>query len=142
MDATRYSHQRAGGYPKGNRRRLFQVRRNHGRNGSEERPSAGKATAATLIAIVIFAPELGNLFTDDNLAWVTYLALNEAVKGLLCLVLSMSVREFRTYGMAGAIWFVTQAMDEVTNGNLFHEHTYEYPLLVLLALAAYLIERR
>ena len=142
MDATSYSHQRAGSYPKGNRRRLFQVRHDNGGNGPEERPSAGKTTAAALIAIAIFAPELGNLFTDDNLAWVTYLALNEAVKGLLCLVLSMSVREFRVYGMAGAIWFATQAMDEVTNGNLFNEHTYEYPLLGLLALAAYLKERQ
>lgn len=142
MDEARYSHQRAGGYPKGNRLRLFQVRHDHGGYGPEERPSARKTTAAALIAIAIFAPELGNLFQDDNLAWLTYLALNEAVKGLLCLVLAMSLREFRTYGMAGTIWFVTQAMDEVTNGNLFHEHTYEYPLLVLLALAAYLIERR
>ena len=142
MDETRYSHQYAGGYAKCHRQRLFQVRHDHGGYGPEERPSARKATAAALIAIAIFAPELGNLFQDDNLAWLTYLALNEAVKGLLCLVLAMSLREFRTYGMAGTIWFVTQAMDEVTNGNLFHEHSYEYPLLALLALAAYLIERR
>lgn len=142
MDETRYSHQYAGGYAKGHRQRLFQVRHDHGGYGPEERPSARKTTAAALIAIAIFAPELGNLFQDDNLAWLTYLALNEAVKGLLCLVLAMSLREFRTYGMAGTIWFVTQAMDEVTNGNLFHEHSYEYPLLALLALAAYLIERR
>ena len=54
----------------------------------------------------------------------------------------MSLREFRTYGMAGTIWFTTQAMDEMTNGNLFQEHTYEYPLLGLLALAAYLKERQ
>lgn len=142
MGHTGNSHQYAGGYAKRNRRGLFGVRQGSRGHCNQERPSTGKTTAATLIAIAIFAPELGNLFTDDNLAWVTYLALNEAVKGLLCLVLSMSVREFRVYGMAGAIWFVTQAMDEMTNGNLFNEHTYEYPLLGLLALAAYLKERQ
>lgn len=142
MGHTGSSHQYAGGYAKRNRRSLFGVRQGNGGHCNQERPSARKTTAAALIAIAIFAPELGNLFTDDNLAWVTYLALNEAVKGLLCLVLAMSLREFRTYGMAGTIWFTTQAMDEMTNGNLFQEHTYEYPLLGLLALAAYLKERQ
>lgn len=71
-----------------------------------------------------------------------HLTLNEAAKGLLCLALSLTVPRLRFYGYAGTIWFITQAMDEATNGNLFHEHTYEYPLLVLLGIAAYIASRR
>lgn len=142
MDHARNSYQPAECHTKGHRRGIRHVRQDDGGHRHKERSPSGKTTAATLIAVAICAPELANLFTDDSLAWTTYLALNEAVKGLLCLVLSLSIREFRTYGMAGTIWFITQAMDEATNGNLFTEHTYEYPLLALLALAAYLNERR
>ena len=142
MDSTCDRYQPAGSNSKGHRRGLRHVRQDDGGHGNEERPSSGKTTAAAIVAIAIFAPEFANLTTDDNLAWTIYLTLNEAAKGLLCLVLAMSLREFRTIGMAGTIWFVTQAMDEMTNGNLFTEHTYEYPLLALLALAAYLIERK
>jgi len=58
------------------------------------------------------------------------------------LALGLTVPRLRYYGFAAAVWFVTQAMDEMTNGNLFTEHTYEYPLLPLLGIAAYIATRK
>ena len=142
MDATCDRHQRSWRYPKGHRRRIRGVRQGDGGHGHEERPSAGQTASASVILAAIIAPEFANIITDDTLAWTVHLTLNEAAKGLLCLALSLTVPRLRFYGYAGTIWFITQAMDEATNGNLFHEHTYEYPLLVLLGIAAYIASRR
>jgi|688.fasta_scaffold394002_3 hypothetical protein len=142
MDPTCGHDQRARSNAKDDRRSLCQVRHNDAGHRNEERPSARQTASTSIIAIAIFAPELANLTPDDNLAWAIYLSLNEAVKGLLCLALGLTVPRLRYYGFAAAVWFVTQAMDEMTNGNLFTEHTYEYPLLTLLGIAAYIATRK
>ena len=86
-------------------------------------------------------PEIGNLWTDDAQAWTWYLALNEAVKSLLCLALAESVPAARIYGRAAAVWFLTQAADELTNGNIYTEHKWEYALLILVALTIWITQR-
>lgn len=46
------------------------------------------------------------------------------------------------FGYCGAVWFVTQAIDEVVNGNFWGPNSYwEYAAFSALALAAYLFHR-
>ena len=75
--------------------------------------------------------------SSDEQSWRLYLTAQQVVGAALCLLLS-NVRRWRSYGVAGATWFVTQAMDEWTNGNLWKEHQWEYPLAALLIVVAWL----
>lgn len=86
-------------------------------------------------------PEVHALVPDDDAAWVTYLACSEVVKALLCAALAAVSPRYATAGSAAAVWFLTQAADEAFNGNLWAEQLWEYPLLAVLALTVYLIER-
>lgn len=87
-------------------------------------------------------PELANLAATDQSAWAWYLAANEAVKSMLCLMIAVCAPPLRTYATGAAIWFATQAADELTNGNLFAEHQWEYVLLAVFAVVLWLIQKR
>lgn len=48
----------------------------------------------------------------------------------------------RMVATAAAVWFTTQAADELFNGNLWAEQTWEYPLLLVLIVVALILQRR
>ncbi len=75
--------------------------------------------------------------SSDEQSWRLYLTAQQVEGVALCLLLA-NVRRWRSYGVAGATWFVTQAMDEWTNGNLWKEQQWEYPLAALLIVVAWL----
>lgn len=82
------------------------------------------------------------LAPTDAQAWAWYLAANESVKSMLCLTIAAFAPLLRTYATGAAIWFATQATDELTNGNLFAEHQWEYVLLAVFAVVLWLIQKR
>lgn len=68
---------------------------------------------------------------------MVYLTTQQVVGAVLCLALSVR-KGWMSYGVAGAVWFATQAADELTNGNLWREQQWEYPLAIALIIGAWL----
>ena len=93
-----------------------------------------------MLAIALWLPELGSLAHSDELAWRVYLTAQQVVSAVLCLALSAR-KGWASTGVAGAVWFTTQAADEWTNGNLWKEQQWEYPLALALMLAAWLLRK-
>ena len=89
------------------------------------------------MALAVMLPEVSAMFDDNGVAWAVYLAAGEVVKALLCLVMAVYIPAFRTIGAAASIWFLTQAADEMTNGNLWTDDVWEY--LLLLIVSAFLL---
>lgn len=69
------------------------------------------------------------------------MTINELVKAVLCLALAQALPDFAAMGRAAAVWFVTQAGDELFNGNLWDQYQWEYPLLAALMLLAYITKK-
>lgn len=103
---------------------------------SHQREPSGPttATAAACLIAVMVIPELANLAPTDELSWTLYLALNELTKAALCLLLAAAIPRAKYGGWLASVWFTTQAADELTNGNLFSEQQWEYPLLAVLTI--------
>lgn len=119
------------------------IRRDDGSLGDSQRPSSWASTASALILLLcVIAPEFGNLAQTDAQAWAWYLALNEACKSMLCLMISACMAPLRTYATGAAIWFATQAADEAMNGNLFRDHLWEYPLLAVSVIVLWTIQNK
>lgn len=74
---------------------------------------------------------------SPDASWRVYLTAQQVVIGLLFAMLA-SARPWRWAGLAGFTWSMTQAVDEWTNGNLWKEQQWEYPLALALILAAWL----
>lgn len=110
-------------------------------SGGEESPTGSATSATIVIALCVAGPELANLAPTDAQAWAWYLAAMEIAKSLLCLVIAQR-KALRLYSVGAAIWFATQAADELTNGNLFQDHQWEYPLLAVFAVVLWLINKR
>lgn len=73
-------------------------------------------------------PDAANLIPDDQKAWCVHLFASEMVRSMMCVLLGIAIPSVRIVTTGGAIWFATQAFDELFNGNLFSEHQWEYPL--------------
>lgn len=82
------------------------------------------------------------MIADEGQAWRVYLTLNELVKSVLCLTLAQHLPTFRVYGRTAAIWFVTQAADELTGTNIFQNHQWEYLLLAVVTAALWVYQKR
>lgn len=87
-------------------------------------------------------PEFHALIPNDDTAWMVYLSTSEMAKALLCLLLSIYAPSLRMMAVAAAVWFTTQAADELFNGNLWAEQTWEYPLLLVLIVTAFILQRK
>lgn len=119
------------------------VRRDDGSPGDSQRASSWPPTASALILLLcVTGPELANLAPTDAQAWAWYLAANEAAKSMLCLMIAGCMAPLRIYAAGASIWFATQAADELTNGNLYAEHRWEYVLLAVLVSVLWLINKR
>lgn len=90
-----------------------------------------------IIIAALWLPEVSALVPNHEDSWRVFLTAQQAVSALLCLALA-GRKGWLSYGMAGAVWFTTQAMDEWTNGNLWKEHQWEYPLALALMFGAWL----
>lgn len=87
--------------------------------------------------ILVWLPEINKLWSDPDAAWTVFLIIQELLKAVVCVYFVRNV-----FGYCGAVWFVTQAIDEVTNGNFWGPTSYwEYGAFALLALSAYLFNR-
>ena len=68
---------------------------------------------------------------------MVYLTVQQLLFAVVCLNFVRNV-----FGYCGAVWFLTQAIDEVMNGNFWGATSYwEYAAFSVLALAAYLFHR-
>jgi hypothetical protein len=93
-----------------------------------------------VVTIALWLPELGSLAHSDAQAWLVFLTAQQAASALLCLALA-GRKGWAAAGMAGAVWFSTQALDEWNNGNLWREQQWEYPLALALMLGAWLLRK-
>ena len=92
--------------------------------------------------IILAVPELGNLIPDHALSWIACLTSGEMVKFALCLVVARFVPTWKAWMGAAAVWYLTQASDELMNNNLFTVQHWEYPLLAALLLLTWALERK
>lgn len=77
------------------------------------------------------------MFTDPDTAWVVYLTAQEVVKALLCAWFVRNV-----FGYCGAVWFFTQAVDEVMGGNVWGPNDMlEAVTFTILAVCAWIYHR-
>lgn len=90
----------------------------------------------TTIALIALR-ELACLIPDDALAWRLHLAANELLLAALCLLMPQ-----RWLGAGLCAIFITQAIDEALDGNLFSEGLWEYPVAALILLISWLTTRR
>lgn len=88
-------------------------------------------------------PEANALFRDDAIAWVVYMTAGEVVKSILCVLVAFfcwTTYPIRISAMGTGVWFLTQALDEATNGNNWYHGRWEYIVMaVLIAAIAILI---
>lgn len=75
-----------------------------------------------------------------ELSYVIYLTLCEVLKAVVAVYFVRNA-----YGYCAAVWFLSQALDEATMGNVWTYNELfdyaEYVALAALALAAYLFRR-
>jgi len=90
-----------------------------------------------VLAVALWLPETSNIIPNEDQAWRAYLTAQQVVAAMLCVALA-GRRGWLSSGIAGAVWFTTQAMDEATNGNLWKEQQWEYPLAFVLIFGAWL----
>lgn len=93
-----------------------------------------------MIAVLV-APELVNLITDNTQAWIAWLTMAELKAAVLCLIIAYHVHAWRLWFGAAAVWLLTQAADEATNGNIFTQQLWEYPLLAAFLMAVHIINK-
>lgn len=101
-------------------------------------------TAIALLFLCVMLPEVNALFKDDTIAWIIYLTANEVVKAILCFLLtflSWTTYPLRIGTMGTGVWFLTQAVDEATNGNNWYHGRWEYVVLSVLIAAIAIIIR-
>lgn len=105
-------------------------------------PSIGQAKAAALI-VALYGPELANLHPDNESAWTIYLTAKELASSVLCLVVAWcsAGRFLRVMACAVAAVFVTQAIDEALQGNLFGGGVWEYPAVAVFLLLTALLTK-
>jgi hypothetical protein len=90
--------------------------------------------------LALYGPELANLHPDDQAAWTIYLASKEVASAILCLTVALcsTGRFLRIMACAVSAVFITQGIDELLEGNIFHNGVWEYPavcgFLLLTAL--------
>ena len=89
-------------------------------------------TAISLIAL----RELACLIPDDALAWRLHLAANELLLAALCLLMPQ-----RWLGAGLCAIFITQAIDELLDGNLFKDGLWEYPVAALILLISWTTQK-
>jgi hypothetical protein len=131
--------------------RMGQLRGEHehfepGVQPSSFQPSKASVSAAVIV-ICLFGPEFANLHPNDDTTWKIYLTAKEAGNAALCCLVAWWVPSgiWHNLSKAVAAIFVTQAIDEGFNSNLFGNSKWEYPaeivFLLLIALATKLSKR-
>ena len=95
------------------------------------------AQALTFL-VLIMAQEVYLLFpswTQEH-KWQLYMATQEAVKAVLCIMLVRFVPSpVKVAAMGAAVWFTTQAAQEWNGDNEGITQTWEYWIVCALALA-------
>ena len=113
------------------------LRPNAGDSGGE-RPSIGPATAQALIFVfVVMFQELYMLFPDmaQEQKWMIYGFCQEVTKAVLCMVIGSYAPRLAVYGFGAAVWFTTQAYQEINGQNEWITETWEYSLLAVYFIA-------
>jgi hypothetical protein len=96
-----------------------------------------QATAAAVVLCAAVLPDLNRLTTDERWGWVAYLTLKELTIAGLCLLLPKHMAR------AGFLWFLTQAVDELTEGNVWSRDTiWEYVAFLVLVLVTWILQTR
>ncbi len=93
--------------------------------------------------LALYGPELANLYPNDETAWTIYLASKELASAVLCLTVAWcsTGRFLRVMALAVAAVFVTQAIDEALQGNLFGGGVWEYPAVAVFLLLTALLTK-
>ena len=81
--------------------------------------------------------EASNLIPDVLKAWSAYIATFYAFTGWLCIA-----KLPRWLSIFGATLFASQAIDQLTGGNLFSDGFWEYPVAAVAAAAIYYLTKR
>lgn len=91
-----------------------------------------------MMAIALIAlRELACLIPDDDLAWRIHLTSNELLLAALSLLMPQ-----RWLGAGLCAVFITQAIDEVLDGNLFNDGIWEYPAAALILFISWMTQRK
>lgn len=90
-----------------------------------------------ILLLWIIVPDINQLWADPVQGYIVYFTIGELFKAF---VAAWFVRN--AYGYCGAVWFVTQAINESTANNTWQTDSWEeYAAFAALALAAYLFHR-
>lgn len=117
-----------------------------GGRSNSPRPPSRKATQTTLILLFacVMLPEINVFFKDDAMAWRIYLTAGEVVKAGLCALLAFFLwghYVLRIGSLATGVWYLTQAVDEATEGNTWYHGRWEYLVLAVYMILLYLVIR-
>ena len=86
---------------------------------------------ALILVIACALPDFNRMTANEDLGWAIYLVANEAMKALMCLAFVRNIA-----GVAGFLWFVTQAIDEATGRNVWpSDSPLEYIAFAVLWVA-------
>lgn len=96
---------------------------------------APQATGIAVIALIIIRDAM-NLIPDNDTAYNAYLCVNELLLAALCLLMPQ-----RWLGAGLCAIFITQAIDEVLDGNLFKDGLWEYPVAALILLISWTTQK-
>lgn len=114
------------------------VHQRDGRSKARVRKARWTPTATTMMAIALIAlRELACLIPDDDLAWRIHLTSNELLLAALSLLMPQ-----RWLGAGLCAVFITQAIDEVLDGNLFNDGIWEYPAAALILFISWMTQRK
>lgn len=100
-------------------------------------PSGTPQQAALILLIWTTLPDINRLWSGPDTAWTVYLTVGELCKALACVYLVRNV-----FGWVGALWFVTQAINEATNNNIWENDGWpEYVVFCVLVLTAWMYHK-
>jgi len=104
-------------------------------------PSKPAAACTAIVLSAVLLPDLNALFRDPTVGWLVYLGLSQVSMALLCLLPWMAgvTGKVRIISTAAAPWFIGQAIDEFTNGNLFKDGYWEYGWLAACIAATWIM---
>ena len=90
-----------------------------------------------MLLLWVVLPEFNKVFEDRAMAFVFYMTMQELLKAFVAVWFVRNV-----FGYCAGVWFLTQAIDEATNQNLWEYDTpWEYLAFAVLAISAYLFHR-
>lgn len=138
MGSTGHGDQRRRGDTGPDRHRLRVLRSGGGEDHGGQRPSPWKTTASAALALLlcVLLPDIHRFVRNEDVQWLVYLSLNQASHALLCMTAGILL--WRTYALriillATAVWYLGQGVDELTDGNLWQDGIWEYPVLLVYA---------